>query len=242
MEAINNPWIIGIGGGLLSGLLVTLITRYLFSKRDNREYTQKVVTANQEILYAIRPGISEGVIPSQDVLDSMISATALKYSVDANDLHSSSAFADVLIKEVMDSSFLSASAKAEFCHRLSDLRPAPPSTQSLQSLAIEGIHAVPRLSDYRRKMITRMSAMMGVMAALMTLVFAFSEFFDGAKSEIRSKDLFLLVPTAATILIAMVATYSLVMLRFIERRRSKRRTSSSASSEDLGDDEDVRNN
>ena len=39
--------VVGIGGGLL----VTIITRYLFSKRDNSEYMQKVSTVNREIIY-----------------------------------------------------------------------------------------------------------------------------------------------------------------------------------------------
>ena len=66
MVFFSNPWVIGIGGGVLSGLLVTLITRYLFSKRERREYLQKVATANNEIIYTIRPAIAEKTIPSND--------------------------------------------------------------------------------------------------------------------------------------------------------------------------------
>ena len=64
MEFLSNPWVLGIGGGVLSGLLVTLITRYFFSKRENREYLQKIATANNEIIYAIRPAIAEKLMPS----------------------------------------------------------------------------------------------------------------------------------------------------------------------------------
>ncbi len=53
-------WAIGIGGGILSGLIVAYISRLIFSKRDNREYAQKILQANNEVLYAVRPGISEG--------------------------------------------------------------------------------------------------------------------------------------------------------------------------------------
>ena len=121
VEFLSNPWFIGIGGGILSGLVVTFITRYLFSRRDNREYAQRIVTANQEILYAVRPGISEGVIPSQDIISSLVNATASKYRLDPKDLYDLNNLADVLIKEVMDSSFLSAASKMEFCEKLGTL-------------------------------------------------------------------------------------------------------------------------
>lgn len=59
MDILNNAWVVGIGGGILSGLIVTVITRYLFSKKENSEYMQKVSSVNREIIYALRPGISE---------------------------------------------------------------------------------------------------------------------------------------------------------------------------------------
>ena len=66
MELFNNPWFVGIGGGILSGLIVAYISRLIFSRRDNREYAQKVSQANHEVLYAVRPGISE-VLSQQTV-------------------------------------------------------------------------------------------------------------------------------------------------------------------------------
>jgi len=242
MEALSNPWVIGIGGGILSGLLVTLITRYLFSRRDNREYTQKIVTANQEILYAIRPGISEEVIPSQDVLDSLISATALKYGVDAGDLHTAPAFADVLVKEVMDSSFLSASAKAEFCQKLTQLSRGPTATQQAQICPPEPIRDRTRLWDYRRRMITLVSLMMGVLAALMTGIFAFSQLLDRPRAETSVRELYILVPTAMTILVVFAATYSMWMLRFLERKRKERRPASPDTLEEDTKEDEMRGN
>jgi hypothetical protein len=65
---LNNTWVVGIGGGILSGLFVTYISRFWLSKRDNKEYRQKITTANQEILYAVRPCISEDVLPTRKVM------------------------------------------------------------------------------------------------------------------------------------------------------------------------------
>ena len=106
MDIFNNSWVIGIGGGILSGLIVTLITRYLFSKKDNKEYAQKVSTVNREVVYALRPGISEGHIPDNEVLASLINATARRYKVERGDVYQAKQIAEELIKDIMDSSFI----------------------------------------------------------------------------------------------------------------------------------------
>jgi len=84
---LNNPWVIGIGGGIFSGLIVTFISRLFLSRRDQREYAQKILGANREIIYAVRPGISEGIIHAVGVLDALVEATARKYGVDREDLY-----------------------------------------------------------------------------------------------------------------------------------------------------------
>ena len=33
LDWLNNPWIVGIGGGTLSGLLVTFVSRKVLSRR-----------------------------------------------------------------------------------------------------------------------------------------------------------------------------------------------------------------
>jgi len=122
MDIFSNPWVIGVGGGIISGLLVTLITRYLFSRRERREYQQKIETANNEIIYALRPTIAEKVIPTDSMLDALFSATARKYGANETDLYSKVGLANELIKEVMDNTFLSSQQKIEFCDLLSTLK------------------------------------------------------------------------------------------------------------------------
>ena len=161
MEFFSNPWVVGIGGGLLSGLLVTLITRYLFSKRERREYLQKIATANNEIVYAIRPAIAEKVMPSTAMLDALFSATARKYSVDESDLYSKSSLANELIKEVMDNTFLSSQQKVEFCDLLSSLKAVKKEDKNIE-----------RVVEYitvNRGSSSDTSAMLGIVTATMAL-------------------------------------------------------------------------
>ena len=94
MDFIYNQWVIGIGGGLFSGFLVTIITRKFFASKDNREYLQKINLANSEIIYAIKPFIVDGEVPDIEIIESMQAATARKHGLDLSDLAS--------IKEILE--------------------------------------------------------------------------------------------------------------------------------------------
>lgn len=122
MEWLSNQWAIGAGGAIISGLLVMLVIRHLFAGRDQREYQQNVATANNEILYAIRPAIAQKVIPSNAMLDALFSATARKYGVDSRDLLPKAGFANELMKEVIDNPFLSSQQKVEFCELMAEMK------------------------------------------------------------------------------------------------------------------------
>jgi hypothetical protein len=121
VDWLNNAWVVGILSGIPSGLLVTLISRYLLGKREDREYLQKVLSANREVIYALRPHVSEGLVPASEVVDALIASTARRFGVTAGDLYSRREIAEDLIKEVMDSSFISASKKEEYCKLLTGL-------------------------------------------------------------------------------------------------------------------------
>ncbi len=115
---LNNVWVSGIGAGILSGLALTLISRWL----QRREYQLRLKTANNEIIYAIRPFIAEKTAPSPIVLNSLLAATAINSGVNRKDLYTFEILADFLIKEVMDNSFLDSEKKFELCEIIEDFR------------------------------------------------------------------------------------------------------------------------
>jgi hypothetical protein len=122
---INNGWVIGIATSVISGLAVTWVLRIFLSKKEDREYQQKVSAANRDVIYAIRPGIPEGQIPTYDVIVALANATARKYGVSVKELYGPRELMEELMKEVMDSSFLSSAKKAEYCTQLVHIRDEP---------------------------------------------------------------------------------------------------------------------
>src|SRR5690554_6703440 len=169
MEILNNPWLVGIGGGVLSGLIVALVTRFLFSRRENKEYLQRVSAVNREIVYALRPGISEGKIPSGEVLQSLINATSRKHKVDASDAYSSRQIAEELIKDIMDSNFISAETKKSYCDNLAHLV----KERQEEIKEVRKPEHGQAASELRQRMVMQMSVVLGITVSMMTMATVF---------------------------------------------------------------------
>lgn len=208
MDIFSNPWVVGIGGGILSGLVVAYISRLIFSKRDNREYAQKISLANHEVLYAVRPGISEGVIPTNGVLKSLIEATARKYTVDVSDMHDLNDVSSELIKEVMDSSFISAFAKNEFCEKLTSIKEEEAVPEKAEFEKEYDISA-----RYRRQIVAMLSGMAAVLTGLAGVMVTLDK-----ATIFEPKNLtFMVIPALVAILISFIA----VMARELQKMRLK---------------------
>ena len=210
MEILNNPWLVGIGGGVLSGLIVAYISRVIFSRRDNREYAQKISQANHEVLYAVRPGISEGIIPNNGVLKNLISATARKYGVDESDMHDLNSVSSELVKEVMDSSFISAQAKQEFCEKLAGIKEEVPRVEKVEVDREYSISA-----RYRRQMVAMLSGMVGILTALAGLILT----LEKPPEEISDPKFLLILLLPAVV--AIVLMFVVVMFRELQKMRLK---------------------
>jgi len=231
-QMLNNPWFIGIGGGILSGLVVTWLSRLFLSKKEDREYLQKVAGANRDVIYAIRPGISEGQIPSGQVIEALRHSTARRYSIDVGDIYTIQQLSEELIKEVMDSSFISSGKKSEFCEQLSTM--VEPPRETLVRIAEKATMEIVergRSAELRQRYVSMLSVMAGLLTASMT-VFAYlnSRKLPSAEAKIGDHfDVFLPALVALSTLAAAMVGYTLQR----QLRRSR---------ESIGDTRDVRLN
>jgi hypothetical protein len=112
---INNPWVIGIVGSVVSGFAVFLITGALIAKREGNEMRQRIQTANSEILHSLRLLIPEKVPPPIGLIDSMLRSSAKKHALKKEDLPSARVLAQDIITEIMSNPFLSPKYKVEYC-------------------------------------------------------------------------------------------------------------------------------
>lgn len=129
-DLIANPWIVGIGGGVISSLIVFFITKFFLSKKENKEYEQKVRLETNEVVYAVRPLVIDKAIPANDVLAALRSAIAVKYGVKVSDVIGIKQLVSILVLEILSNSFLNSSQKNEYCNLLMTMKDEPKQTPS----------------------------------------------------------------------------------------------------------------
>jgi hypothetical protein len=134
--------------------------------------------------------------------------------VEATDLLSPQEVAEDLMKEVMDSNFISAKSKADFCSQLSYLLIPPKAASG------EIAKQIPEttLSNYRERTITLASMMMGLFATLVTVTFSLSR----GNSFLSFEPFNILLPTMVGMIGVMTVTYLYLYLRNTEKRREQR--------------------
>jgi uncharacterized membrane protein len=157
------------------------------------------------------------VIPSRQVVIALVNSTARRYAVAAGDLYGPQEIAEELIKEVMDSSFISSAKKAEHCAQLATLfQGAPAETIEETTVRVAAAESVSHtISEYRRRTTTMVSMMAGILTATMTLMVSFMQI-----SKVNIKGPFeILFPTVVALLSIIVTMYAYLIFRQSQRRR-----------------------
>jgi phosphate/sulfate permease len=200
MEILNNPWVTGIGGGIISGFIVYFVTSRLLSKKQDKEYSQKVKTANNELLYSMRPLVVQKQIPSREVMEAIIESTARKYELNKGDLFDVFLLADDLIREVMENAFLESGQKIEFCKKISELKHEEVTEKQIKQIFEKVVYQKDRLSSQYVSILLAATASMMVLVVTLFLGLKDSLDFNGLNnfSEVSSITLIgILVPMTA---------------------------------------------
>ena len=66
---LQNPWVVGIGGGIVSGIIVYFITSWLYKRKDNSKYLEQISRANLDIIQALKPYVAERGLPEKEIVD-----------------------------------------------------------------------------------------------------------------------------------------------------------------------------
>jgi hypothetical protein len=216
MDWLNNGWVIGIITGVLSGLLVVTILNFFSRKKRDREHQQQISGANREVIYSIRAGIPEEEIPTREVVMALVRSAARKYDVEPEELYQPDEIADELIKEVMDSSFLSASKKSEYCSALvglGEIEEASPSRTFFRSSnddhsgsgAIRGTEQPrknPQVDSWERISNSLIGLSAGLMSAFLAIRGSYPSFAEEFRHLSKSVAFAILIPTLICLLVA----------------------------------------
>lgn len=107
---LSNQWIIGIGTTVISAVIISLATKWITRKNQNKRY----MLANREIMDSLRPLYLMVEIPSSITIAAVISSIAREFSFDIRALNSPENVREDIFREIISNNFLNSDIKKSF--------------------------------------------------------------------------------------------------------------------------------
>ncbi|WP_052400756.1 hypothetical protein [Oceanobacillus jeddahense] len=115
-----NPWIISILASIIGSVIYYLLYKIAVKLFGRSEYNKRVKEANHQLVAVLRNLISEGAIPSNQIIKALITSYSRSYSIKISDMYSVIDVKEELIKELFETSFIDVDRKLELSRALFD--------------------------------------------------------------------------------------------------------------------------
>lgn len=242
-EFLQNPWVCGIGGGIISGIIVFYITKWLMGKKDNSMYLRQIQSANTEVISILKPYIADNGLPDERIMSAIIASTARKYDVEINELYKIKVFCEELIKEIVENVYVSSEKKKEYTDQLANY---------INNISIDGkqeMEVVREAKDAEtRKDIgdryrTLLSATLALMSMLITifasLLMAVKDTENMMHSIFVDREWYMFIVILIATLFTTVPLMCMIMLKELRKKRERREEEQSR---DMGAEEGKHDN
>ena len=222
MEILKNTWVVGIITGIISGIFVFFLTKWIMDKKGKVEYYKQVNTANNSVINSMKPYIADKGLPDFIIFEALIASTARIFNVDVKDMLSVSIYCEELIREIISDVYVSNDKKEEYTTMLADYK----SNIEKKNATFEVNIFNQQTGKYAEKMRRQMSLYISMLTAILGMVSSFALMYD--KDSFVS-DIFwypfnenpiLLIPIMVTLLVLL--TVLLVMLLEMLKKQKQR--------------------
>lgn len=105
-ELLNNSWVIGIGGGLISAIVSSVLAYLITWCLTTVMRRKRVGDANQFLINHLRSYIIKGIIPSDTLANALRANAAKKFKVKESDLLSLPSLIAEIATEIVDIAYL----------------------------------------------------------------------------------------------------------------------------------------
>lgn len=206
----QNNWVVGIIGGIISGLIVYWITFMLVERRKKSNHEKDVLTANNAVLSVIRPYIADSGIPDEKRIDAIANAISRKYKINREEMYSLPEIYEDLVLEFMSNLYIPTETKKTTITELLE------SVTQYQEAKKNSVTTEKSSTNDKHTTVNTVSKILSTIAASATMlsfifsVNAFSE--NGMKAAV-----------IVTLVVIVVESILLVLSFNKERRRSGRK-------------------
>ena len=111
IELMQNDWVIGIGGGIISGIIVYYITVYVLDRKKKHDIKRNILYANNAVLDILRPYIANSGLPDKKEIQAVINSVSRQYGVKSIEMNSISVFYEELLVEFISNPYIPGEAK-----------------------------------------------------------------------------------------------------------------------------------
>lgn len=118
IEFMQNTWVIGIVGGIISGIIVYYITIYVLDRKKKSDHKRDITYANNAVLDILRPYIANSGLPSKKELEIIINSISRHYGVKNDEMYSITSFYEDLVLEFIGNMYIPNEMKKENIEKL----------------------------------------------------------------------------------------------------------------------------
>ena len=159
----QNTWVVAIIGGIISGIIVYIITNFVKDRKQKIDYERSINMANIDVLNAIRPYIANSAVPDSKQLQAIINSVSRRYNIKSDDMENVQMFYEDLVYEFVSNPYISDEAKKKnvevFMKYIEDLRDVEKESEVAEKNIVPSI---PRIFD-------SISTILGIISAIITM-------------------------------------------------------------------------
>lgn len=218
-EILNNPWVIGIIGGIISGLVVFFVTNLILARKNRKKQIEHIHNANQHLLNTLRPFVIETETFSSEIANAIIASTARIYRVEVDKLYTEKMIYEDLICEIAGNSYVSTEKKSDITTKIANHMKAIDSPgdrdfrKTMDSFDIE-FQRIDRMQINRL-----LSILMALLTMGVTMVGILYSLIGDEYSKVDTST-FTLVILVVSIL-SVVLAFGVVVIGYIRKNRDK---------------------
>lgn len=225
LQFLQNPWIVGIGGGIISGIIVFFVSNWIMDKKSNSEYVGQIQAANTEVVNMLKPYIVDNGLPEKDVLDAIVASVSRKYKVKNDDLYSIKIFCEELIREIIGNVYVSNDKKAEYSKQLSDYINNIDTSNNINE-SLNKSTEISERSDYKQRLSKQYSILLSITTTMMTfsvlVITIMQDRLDFLAYPFKKNIIFLLFVTIITVA-GIMPLMTTLLLRYITKFKTKKK-------------------
>lgn len=229
MEFFQNAWFVGVSTGIISGVLVFFLTKWIMDKKGKVEYYKQVNVANNSVINALKPYIAEKGLPSIEIFEALILSTARTFGVNEKDMFSVSVYCEELIREIISDVYVSNDKKHEYTNMLAEYKK---SIKDIREIISEMSNRIPPSGVYGERLKKRMSMYMavftsfvGVLCSVVVLLFEESSFSTSSRYPFEDNPIISVfyVPMLLIVMLLMLFTTSEILLKILRKVKMNNR-------------------